>query len=160
MTFDLKFWVDIGQIASGVGGVAAAIGVGIAVKQLKLLQQQSTTSFEDRLVDDYRSIAAELPLEALLGAEITETELKNALPAFYRYFDLCNQQAYLHHQGRITLSTWALWKDGIESNLRRPAFALAWTEIAARVVGDFDELRTLCPPSAQKPEQPAMQEAT
>lgn len=156
---DLKFWVDVGQVASGVGGMAAALGVGIAVKQLKLLQQQSTTTFEDRLVDDYRAIASELPIEALLGAEITDAELKASLPAFYRYFDLCNQQAYLHRQGRITISTWDLWKDGIVSNLSRPAFASAWAAVAARAVGDFDELRALCPPQATAVQSAALKEA-
>lgn len=151
MTFDLKFWVDVGQIASGVGGVAAAVGVAIAGWQLKLLLQQSVTSFEDGLVDEYRGIAKELPLDALLGVDMSGPDVTLALPAFYRYFDLCNQQVFLHKQGRIRSETWALWRDGIESNLRRPAFARAWAEIAAKAIGDFDELRALCPPQVATP---------
>lgn len=151
MTFDLKFWVDIGQIASGVGGVAAAVGVGIAGWQLKLLLQQSVTSFEDGLVDEYRDIAKDLPLDALLGVDMSAPKVAEVLPAFYRYFDLCNQQVFLHKQGRIRAETWALWRDGIVSNLKRPAFARAWAEIAAKATGDFDELRALCPPQATAP---------
>lgn len=140
------------NVATAIAAVFTAFGAWAAVRQLRLLEQQSVTSFEDGLVDEYRDIAKDLPLDALLGADMTAQQVADALPAFYRYFDLCNQQVFLHKQGRIRAETWVLWKDGIVSNLRRPAFALAWVEIAAKAAGDFDELRALCPPksAAQK----------
>ena len=61
----------------------------------------------------------------------------------YHYFDLCNEQAFLHNNGRISSKTWLFWREGIASNLARPAFARAWCEIAARANGDFSELREL-----------------
>lgn len=136
------------NVATAIAAVFTAFGAWAAVRQLRLLEQQSVTSFEDGLVDEYRDIAKDLPLDALLGADMTVQQVVDALPAFYRYFDLCNQQVFLHKLGRIRAETWVLWKDGIVSNLRRPAFALAWAEIAAKAAGDFDELRTLCPPKA------------
>lgn len=143
---ELKTWVDIAQVASGAGVILTLVGVWVGVRQLHLMKAQGITDFEDRLVEYYRQIAADLPLEALLGEDIPDQQLRAALPVFYRYFDLCNQQAFLQRLGRITPDTWALWVDGIKSNMSRPAFAKAWAEIAARAKGDFEDLRALCPP--------------
>lgn len=139
------------NVATAIAAVFTAFGAWAAVRQLRLLEQQSVTSFEDGLVDEYRDIAKDLPLDALLGVDMSAPKVAEVLPVFYRYFDLCNQQVFLHKQGRIRAETWVLWKDGIESNLRRPAFARAWAEIAAKAIGDFDELRALCPPQATAP---------
>jgi hypothetical protein len=64
----------------------------------------------------------------------------------YQYLDLCNQQVFLSKLGRISKDTWVYWLDGISTNLQRPAFARAWSEIAARSNGDFSELRGVFPP--------------
>jgi len=136
------------NVATAVAAIFTAFGAWAAVRQLRLLEQQSVTSFEDGMVDEYREIAKDLPLDALLGEDMDMHKVTAALPVFYRYFDLCNQQVFLHKQGRIRAETWALWQDGIVSNLQRPAFARAWAEIAAKVFGDFNELRALCPPQA------------
>lgn len=137
--------------ATAVAAVFTAFGAWAAVRQLRLLEQQSVTTFEDGLVDEYRDIAKELPLDALLGVDMGPQDVAAVLPVFYRYFDLCNQQVFLHEQGRIRTETWGLWRDGIVSNLQRPAFARAWAEIAAKAAGDFNELRALCPPKSETP---------
>lgn len=139
------------NVATAIAAVFTAFGAWAAVRQLRLLEQQSVTSFEDGLVNEYRDIAKEIPLDALLGVDMSPQDVALALPAFYRYFDLCNQQVFLHKQGRIGTETWGLWRDGIVSNLRRPAFAWAWAEIASKATGDFDELRALCPPQVTAP---------
>ena len=148
------------NLATAVAVIFTAFGAWAGVRQLRLLEQQSVTSFEDGLVDAYRGIAKDLPLDALLGADVGAEEVEKHLPAFYRYFDLCNQQAFLRKQGRIRAETWRLWQEGIVSNLQRPAFALAWAEIASRAKGDFDELRALCPPAPVPVRQPVLQEAS
>lgn len=145
----------VSNAATAIAAVFTAFGAWAAVRQLRLLEQQSVTSFEDGLADEYRDIARELPLDALLGVSMSPQEVTQALPAFYRYFDLCNQQVFLNMQGRIRAETWQLWKDGIQSNLRRPAFAQAWAEIAAKATGDFNELRALCAPQAIAPREVA-----
>lgn len=147
-----KEWLDWASFIGGIGSGVAGVGAVAAFWQLRLLKTQSVTSFEDGLVDEYRDIAKELPLDALLGVDMSPQDVAQALPAFYRYFDLCNQQLFLHQEGRIRKATWALWRDGIVSNLQRPAFARAWAEIAAKAAGDFDELRALCPPQANAPQ--------
>jgi hypothetical protein len=128
--------------------VATAIGVGIGVYQLRITRKQVLTTFEDGLAAQYRQVASTLPVDALLGQALTNDAHEQHLSHFYRYFDLCNEQAFLHKNGRVSASTWAFWEDGILTNFRRPAFARAWNEIAARVKEDFDELRLLCPPVA------------
>ena len=136
------------EIVTFVSTVVTPLGVGVAAWQLWLAQCQSTTSFEDSMMKEYRALAATLPTKALLGEALTADEQSAALDEFYRYFDLCNQQVYLHQEGRVTHKTWDFWRAGIISNMRRPAFARAWAEVAARANGDFSELRSVCPPPA------------
>ncbi len=137
--------MQILQILSDLSNIVIASGVGIAAYQLHVTRKQSVTTFEDSLTVQYRQVASTLPLKALLGEPLTDEEHEVYLQYFYRYFDLCNEQAFLHTNGRISESTWEFWKDGILTNLRRPAFAKAWEEIARRAQDDFNELRLLCP---------------
>lgn len=131
---------------NAAASIATAIGVFLAVWQLWLAHKQSVTAFEDSLAKEYRDLAATLPTKALLGEDLTRDEHEKHFDEFYRYFDLCNEQAFLHRGGRISKRTWEFWRDGITSNMRRPAFERAWTEVSARANGDFSELRELCPP--------------
>jgi hypothetical protein len=140
-------WQDWATLSGGIGGVFTAIAAIVAAWQLRHMQKQSTTSFEDSLVREYRELASSLPLPALLGEPISDVLHGEKLDEFYRYFDLCNSQVFLRDQGRISDETWAFWEEGIRSNMKRPAFARAWTEIAARANGDFAELRRVCPTS-------------
>jgi hypothetical protein len=103
--------------------IATAFGVAMGAWQLWLAHKQSITSFEDSLAREYRELAATLPTSALLGEQLTAVEQAKYLDKFYRYFDLCNEQAFLHQNGRISKSTWTFWVDGILSNPRRPAFS-------------------------------------
>ena len=143
-----EFFSDLSNNATAIGVGVTAIGVSFAAYQLHVTQKQSITTFEDSLTIQYRQIAATLPLKALLGESLTDEEHKFYLQFFYRYFDLCNEQAFLYKNGRISESTWELWKDGILTNLLRPAFAKAWEEIARRAKDDFNELRLLSPNNA------------
>ncbi len=133
-------------ITSWIASIATAVGVIVAARQLWLTREQSRTSFEDSLSKEYREIAATLPTKALLGDPLTDEEHAEYFDEFYRYLDLCNEQAFLHETGRISEDTWTLWKDGIVTNLERPAFRRAWREIAVRANKDFSELRKLSPP--------------
>jgi hypothetical protein len=130
--------LDIIQV---LASVATAAGVFIAGWQLSLAKQQATTAFEDQLSGQYRDIARRLPVQALLGEPLDDASHALALPHFYHYFDLSNEQAYLHLRRRVRPQTWAEWKEGIEQNLQRPAFARAWTEVSRRAPESFNELR-------------------
>lgn len=143
-------WQDWATLGGGVGGVFTAVAAVVAAWQLWLMHQQGTTSFEDALVREYRELAYTLPLPALLGEQLSDELHREKLDEFYRYFDLCNSQIFLHDQQRISNETWAFWEEGIRSNLKRPGFSRAWSEIAARANGDFAEMRRLCPPAPFK----------
>ena len=83
------------------------------------------TTFEDGLSNEYRAVIHELPLLAILGGELTD-EHEVAFESFYRYFELTNEQIFLHDEGRISERTWAQWKKGIINLLELPAFEVAW----------------------------------
>jgi hypothetical protein len=136
-------WVAFGFVATAVGSGATAVTVLMTRQQLKTGQWQAQTAFEDELEREYREILRDLPVEALLDASMESAVSEATLRAFYRYIDLTNQQVFLRSQGRISERTWKNWCDGIESNLRRPAFEAAWKQISETAAEDFQELRRL-----------------
>lgn len=131
------------EVIQTVAAAATALGVLVAVWQLWLTHRQATIQFEDQMSSQYREIIRRLPIGALLGESLQPAAHAAALKDFYHYFDLSNEQAYLHERSRITKKTWAEWREGIEQNLRRPAFAAAWEEISRRAPESFNELRRL-----------------
>jgi hypothetical protein len=129
-----------------VASLATSIGAVFAGSQLWFVRQQGKTGFEDQLTEQYRAIIHGLPIEALLGDHLDDHQIEESLPAFFRYFDLCNEQAYMKKRRRVRAKTWAEWSEGIGQNMKRPAFARAWSIIAERAYPSFGELRTLFPP--------------
>lgn len=134
------------EILSALANIATAAAVVVGAWQLMLVQRLSVTNFEDSFAKEYRELAARLPTKALLGEVLSDDEHEKHFDEMYHYFDLCNEQAYLRSVGRVSDKTWIFWKDGIASNLRRPAFERAWAEISARANDDFSELKELFPP--------------
>lgn len=116
-----------------------------------MAHRQPVTNFEDSFAKEQRELATPLPTKAMLGEEISKEEYKNAFDEFYRYFDLCNEQAFHHEIGRITASAWTFWHDGVKSNFARPAFKRAWLEICSWPGMDFPEPRALFPCDTSKP---------
>jgi hypothetical protein len=135
------------DLVRAAASIATALGIFAAGWQLYLTKRQAVTQFEDQLTSQYREIARRLPLIALLGEELDDPAYEAALPDFYHYFDLSNEQAFLRRQRRITPRTWSNWLDGIQQNLRRPSFARAWAEVCSRAPDSFTELRKLMPPT-------------
>ena len=127
--------------------MGTAVGVAFAGSQLVFNRRQSRTQFEDGLTSLYRELVAELPVEAFFKMEVADEIVQEHRAVFYRYFDLCNEQAFLHEQHRISQITWEQWKGGIEANMERSAFRKAWlNEIEPHVDGDFEEFRRMLPP--------------
>jgi hypothetical protein len=122
-----------------------------AAWQLYLVHRQSVTNFEDSFAKEYRELTAKLPTKALLGEPLNKREYIEHFDELYHYFDLCNEQAFLYKGGRISLKTWNFWRDGMVSNMKRPAFQKAWQEISLRASGDFSEFRALFPPEKDAP---------
>jgi len=135
----LRIWAPIIQ----AGAVVVAVGtVFLTYRQVKLRKEQATTQFEDDLSREYRELARELPVKALLRGELTDEEFEEQFPDLYYYVDLSNEQVFLRLEERVSKETWENWQDGIESNLGRPAFRMAWNEIKDRS-DTFQELRRL-----------------
>lgn len=145
----MNFPEDLTTLSS----IATAISAAAAAYQLLIARRQATTSFEDTLNTQYRQVIEPLPLEALFG-EPLKVDLSGLLPHFYRYFDLCNEQAFLFSLGRVSEKTWKNWEEGIKGNMARPAFKAAWHEVARRAKGDFESLRKLCPLEAATKDAP------
>lgn len=131
------------QTVASLTGIATTTGLFIAYRQFRLATRQAQSTFEDALAREYRQVAHRIPVRALLGDELPESQSGFTLDEFYWYFDLTNEQIFLRRNGRVSDATWANWREGIRANLRKPAFARAWEEIARRAPGSFNELRRL-----------------
>jgi len=131
------------EILKSLPSVGTAIGVFIAAWQLWRTKQQAVTSFEDRLTREYRKLAQEIPMDALLGKELPDKIFEKVREQIYNYIDLSNEQIFLRKQGRIRKATWKDWCDGIKSNLSQPVLARVWAEIKEAVPESFQELRQL-----------------
>jgi hypothetical protein len=129
-------WVAIGSIATARG----VIFVGWQIWQTR---KQNITAFEDEMSRQYREIPKTIPVEALLGEELSKEELEDAENGIYHYLDLSNEEVFLRQNGRVSSETWKSWCNGIKSNLRRWAFAQVWRTIQSKVPNDFLELQTL-----------------
>lgn len=122
---------------------AMAVGVFLVWLQLGLAKSQAVTAFEDTIAREFRDITHHLPVKALLGDRLDESERQEHLDEFYHYIDLTNEEIFLRQRGRISDETWVYWCDGIKSLLRLPAFVDAWKEIRERAPDIFGELRRL-----------------
>jgi len=129
--------------AEFIANAATAIGVAVAAWQIWLSRRQAVTDFEDGLNREYRTLLEQIPLDALLGGELSDDEHNDALPAFFRYIDLSNEQVFLRMCGRVSKYTWQSWREGIRNNLNKPSFSRAWREIKDRAPDSFSELRYL-----------------
>lgn len=134
---------------SDAANLATAVAIIFAAWQIWLSKKQAETTFEDSIAKEYRELAAKLPTKALLGESLTDDEYSDSFDEMYHYFDLCNEQVFLNQEKRISDKTWRFWEDGIKSNMSRPAFERAWSEIANRSENDFSELRSVVPPKPQ-----------
>lgn len=135
--------MDFQTIFKAITDTATALGVGFAVWQLWLTQRLAQTSFEDGLNKEYRKLALEIPMNALLGVDIDLANSPKVREQIYNYIDLCNEQAFLRKKGRIGTTTWIEWAEGIKSNLEQPTFREVWSEIKAASPEAFKELREL-----------------
>jgi hypothetical protein len=140
--------VFAGITAAGTLLTAGAVGVGvrqlrIAEQQVDLLRRHEQTAFEDDLSREYRSLIGLLPPEAFY-TDWQRFDPAADVRAFYRYFDLSNEQLFLARQGRVSTATREQWKDGIAGNLCLPAFQAAWAALRPHLDDrTFEDLREL-----------------
>jgi hypothetical protein len=128
-----------------IGALATAAGVVLVGVQLAFARRQQRTAFEDDLTREYRDIARTLPPEAFfdqLPDGVVSPDF-SAHPAFLRYVDLCNQQAFLRARRRIGRRTWAEWAEGMRDNHARDAFRQAHEHLLTHMTESFADLRLL-----------------
>jgi hypothetical protein len=135
--------MDWSELITTLASAVTAIGVLLAWWQIRLAKQQATTQFEDTIAREYREIALRLPVKALLEEQLDDKQHNEELENFYHYIDLTTEEIFLRQQNRIGFQTWSNWRDGIKSNLTKPAFKKAWEEIKRRAPDNFYELRRL-----------------
>lgn len=131
------------ELLTAAASLATAIGVIVAAYQIRLTRQLSRTQFEDDLTKQFREIIRRIPIEALLGEELSEEAYDRTRDDFFRYIDLSNEQVFLRRNDRISARTWKLWCEGIKAFLSRPAFGRAWGEFKDKSPDTFKELRRL-----------------
>jgi hypothetical protein len=122
------------------------VAVILTWQQLRLVRKQATTTFEDRLTEQYRRIMEDIPTDIWLGSELKalgEVQRDRCRDAIYRYIDLSNEEALLFGMKRITDDAWTEWRKGIQTNLKLPAFAEVWAQVKKKNAGGFEELRAL-----------------
>jgi hypothetical protein len=135
--------VLVASTLSTAANLATAGAVLVAAVALLLQRGQARTGFEDDLVREYRkTIKPDLITKALISPDLDEKRFKQ-VAEFYPYIDLCNEQTFLRMAGRVGGRTWRLWREGIQGNLQRPAFASAWETIRTHSPNDFRELQLL-----------------
>lgn len=144
--------MDVNQLCklAEIGTCLATISLAvIAWSQIRQLTTQATTSFEDSLTEQYRRIMEDIPADIWLGSGLEvlrdERQREQCRDAIYRYIDLSNEQAFLHHEGRIRSETWTKWKEGIEFNMKLSAFEDVWREVASKAPKNFEFLRDMIP---------------
>jgi hypothetical protein len=91
----------------------------------------------------YREILKTIPINALLGEELSPEEFKAAENGIYHYLDLSNEQVFLRQNKRVSSETWKIWCDGIKANLSRKAFEEVWKRIKEAIPDNFLELQKL-----------------
>ena len=131
------------ELLTAAASLATAIGVIVAAYQIRLTRQLSRTQFEDDLTKQFREIIRRIPVEALLGEELSEEAYDRTRDDFFRYIDLSNEQVFLRRNDRVSARTWKLWCEGIKAFLSRPAFGRAWGEFKEQSPDTFKELRRL-----------------
>jgi hypothetical protein len=131
------FWGEV------VASLATALGVFLAAWQLWEGRKIASASFEDSYDQQYRALAYQIPVDALIGKPLADEKRLVAREAVYNYLDLCNEQIYQRHKKRISIDRWQEWLAGIEQNLRRAFIAEVWSEVKADSVETFSFLERL-----------------
>jgi hypothetical protein len=138
--------MSVFELIQALAPTATVVAVVLTWLQLRQVRKQATTTFEDRLTEQYRRIMENIPIEVWLGSDLKtlpEQQRDRCRNAIYRYIDLSNEEALLYNNKRITEDAWVEWRKGIETNMRLPAFAEVWAEVNEKTPAAFEELRSL-----------------
>lgn len=139
-----------------IASIATAFGVAVAAWQIGESRKLAQTTFEDSLEQQYRNLAMQIPVDALIGRPVSDEKKSDIREIIYNYLDLCNEQIYLRVKKRVRKNRWQDWQDGIKANLKNPAFLEVWEEIKSVSPSTFTFLAKLekcdfdCDPAKSK----------
>jgi hypothetical protein len=137
---------EVLALVDAITTIATVILAFLAWRQILLLREQATTTFEDSLTEHYRKIMESIPTDVWLGLALETLDKEfhdRCRDAIYRYIDLSNEQALLHEKKRVTDEAWKEWSEGIRVNMELPAFREVWAEVGEKCPENFKELRAL-----------------
>jgi hypothetical protein len=143
-----SFFKTVAPFFQTVASIATVFIFVVGWRKIKLAMEQAKTTFEDGLTEQYRRIMKNIPSDIWLGSELDalgEKHRTRCRDAIYRYIDLSNEQAFLHSKKRVRNATWDEWRDGIQSNMKLPAFKAVWAQVKEKCPASFMELRRLVP---------------
>ncbi len=133
------FSIDWGSIVS----VFTMLGVLVAAFQLRVSSKIAQSEFEDSIDQQYRDLTKGIPVDALIGREVSQDKKEFTRELIYNYLDLCNEQIFLRRKGRVRIDTWTDWCSGIESNLKKAEFQAVWAEVKREAPETFSFLEKL-----------------
>ncbi|MCD9541226.1 hypothetical protein GLP22_08400 [Photobacterium carnosum] len=128
--------MDFDEISS----IATALGVIVATWQIRESRKLAQATFEDAFNQQYRDLIYAIPVDALLGIELSESESKKIRELIFNYLDLCNEQISHCHYKRIGKKRWKVWADGIQENIHKPIFQDVWVEVKLSASDTFSFL--------------------
>ena len=115
--------------------------MGVALFQIWRNAEQSKTTFEDSLTKEYREIIRKIPYKALVGDKLNGDEKNEAFNEIFNYMDICNEQIFLRMSGRVRISTWLNWQEGMETNFSLSIFEIVSKEVFDKLPSNFKELK-------------------
>ena len=69
--------------------------------------------------------------------QLTPRRARKAERAFRKYFDLCSQEWWLHHTGKIENRVWHVWARGMADIVNTPGGRYAWKAIQPEYLNVF-----------------------
>jgi len=128
---------------NSIVSIFTAIGVLLAAFQLRVSSKIAQSEFEDSIDQQFRELAKGIPVDALIGKEVSAEKKELTRELIYNYLDLCNEQTFLRKNNRVRKGTWRDWCLGIESNLKKVEFNNVWAEIKREAPTTFSFLEQL-----------------
>jgi len=99
--------------------------------------------FEDSINKEYRDIIQRIPYKALIGEEISSSQVSAVRNEVYNYMDLCNEQIYLRMPNRVSKTTWINWQEGMKTNFELKVFNDTLDEVFEKLPSNFSELQSV-----------------
>lgn len=137
---------DIAGFATAFAALIALAALIYAAKSLGELKRQRERQFETIFVERYWTLMDRLSLAAIKGQEQSTIDPDDEKVAL-QYFRLSEDELELHRDGWISEQTWAVWREGIQAQMKRWPFRVVWQD--ARGTSEFALLKKFAPTHAE-----------